>query len=70
MEHIAVKSTNIRSVGYNLEKLVLEIDFHHGGLYQYLHVQEAMYQALMASSSKGKYFDQHIREKYQTIRLR
>ncbi|WP_027633356.1 KTSC domain-containing protein [Clostridium hydrogeniformans] len=62
MQRTQVSSKNLCSVGY--ENSTLEIEFHSGKVYRYLHVPEAVYSALMSSPSKGKYFSTYIRHKY------
>ena len=59
-----VKSESIESIGYNPTDLTLEIEFRTGGVYRYLNVPESVYFALMAASSKGRYFDHSIRDRF------
>lgn len=63
-----VYSSNISSVGY--ENDTLEIHFHSGGIYQFQDVPRSVYEGLLAAPSKGKYFHKHIKDRYQSIRLR
>lgn len=60
-----VRSTNIRSVGYDPESNTLEIEFHSGSVYQYYNVPQTIYDELMRASSHGSYFHKHIRTKYK-----
>lgn len=62
MERILVSSSNLRSVGYDEDTEILEIQFHHGGIYQYQRVPQEVYDQLMAASSKGSYFDRVIKK--------
>lgn len=59
-----VSSTSIKSVGYNLLSSSLEIEFHSGSVYSYRNVPERVYNQLMAASSKGTYFNRHIKDVY------
>jgi hypothetical protein len=61
MERIPVQSSNLASVGYDAESLTLEIEFYHGGIYQYFGVPQDIYDGLINASSKGKYFHQTIK---------
>lgn len=61
-----VQSSNLHSVGYDPEGKTLEIEFRSGAVYQYKDVPLNIYRALMAASSKGKYFNSYIRDSYQT----
>jgi len=44
----AVASSSLASVGYNEEHEILEIEFNHGGVYQYFDVPKAEYEGLIA----------------------
>lgn len=62
MERIAVSSSNLASVGYDEANSVLEIEFNHGGVYQYYDVPLSAYEGLMSASSHGTYFDRYIKK--------
>lgn len=62
MNRTLVSSSNLRSVGYDPSVNVLEIEFLHGGIYQYSNVPPQIHQGLMSASSHGSYFDQHIKK--------
>ncbi len=47
MDRKPVRSSNIRSVGYEVETQVLELEFHSGGIYRYPGVPEVIYRGLM-----------------------
>jgi hypothetical protein len=70
VERQAVASSNLRSVGYDPDTETLEIQFHHGGVYQYASVPLATYEGLMNASSKGRYFASHIKERYLYRKVR
>jgi hypothetical protein len=57
-----VSSSNLHSVGYDHATSTLEIAFHSGGIYQYSRVPSTVYTALMNASSKGQFFDAHIKK--------
>jgi hypothetical protein len=59
-----VSSSSLRSVGYDPSRLVLEIEFRTGGIYQYLNVPERVYLELLTDESMGRYFDYSIRDNY------
>lgn len=65
-----VASTSIRSVGYDDEDDRLEIEFHSGGVYQYLDVPERVYTDLLGADSRGRYFHDEIRGQYSFRQLR
>ena len=62
MERLPVTSTDINSVGYDVDNQVLEVEFHKGGTYQYFNVTQNIYDDLMVSESKGKYFNLNIKK--------
>jgi hypothetical protein len=64
MERKAVESSNLASVGYDEHEEILEIEFQHGGVYQYFDVPKKVYEELMNAESHGKYFSAHIRNEY------
>lgn len=56
-----VESSNIKSIGYDTENKILEVEFRHGGIYQYLDIPENIYEEFMNADSHGKYFSEKIR---------
>lgn len=61
MKRAPVKSSNISSVGYDPVTSTLEIEFHHGGVYQYYGVPSQVHDGLMEAESKGSYFHNYIK---------
>jgi hypothetical protein len=64
-----VTSSNLRSVGYDPTCAVLQIEFHHGGIYNYYQVPWSVYAGLMEAGSKGRYHHEHIKKCYPYQRL-
>lgn len=62
MKRQNVNSSNLASVGYDETSNTLEIEFNHGGIYQYSNVPESVYSGLMNASSHGQYFDANIKK--------
>lgn len=65
-----VRSSNIRSIGYDNESRTLEVEFHSGGIYQYFNVPEAVYSGLMSASSHGSYFYRNVRKRFRYAKIR
>ena len=66
MTRKSVISSDLRSVGYDQQALVLELEFHKGGeVYRYFEVPVAVHAALMAAPSKGEYFNAHIKSRFR-----
>lgn len=69
MERELVRSSNLKSIGYDDSNQILEIEFHHGGVYRYFGVSENVYDELMSAHSKGSYFSSNIKNFYRTQKL-
>lgn len=70
MDMIAVRSSNIESVGYDAPRQLLYIKFLSGATYEYQTVPLQVYRDFMAAESKGAYHARHIRLSYPYRRLR
>lgn len=69
MQRQYVDSSNLRSVGYDAEQQILEIEFASGSVYQYFDVPAAVYEALMSASSKSAYHSQWIKYNFRYLRV-
>jgi hypothetical protein len=56
MDRKAVKSSNMKSIGYDSKKMLLEVEFNNGGIYQYHPVTEEAYIEMQNADSVGKWF--------------
>jgi hypothetical protein len=65
MKRQSVESSNLASVGYDAENEILEVEFKHGGVYQYLDVPQNVFEELMDAGSHGVYFSANIRNDYE-----
>jgi hypothetical protein len=65
MEREPVKSSQLKSVGFDAESGILEVEFNGGGIYRYLSVTKETHQGLMEAQSIGKYFGQQVRGKFK-----
>lgn len=66
---VAVKSSSVTSVGFDASLSAMEIEFAGGAVYRYFAVPAAVHAALMDASSKGVFFNQHVRAKYPFARV-
>lgn len=64
MEMISVKSSNVRSIGYDEAEKLLRVNFVSGKIYKYENVSKEVHAELMSSSSVGKYLNSKIVGKY------
>lgn len=69
MEREPVESTAIRSVGYDPEREVLEVEFHSGRIYRYTGVAADLHAWLMRSPNKGALFNRMIDGRYEFERI-
>jgi len=65
---IPVDSSLIRSVSYGTDA-TLTVHFHSGAVYRYFTVPRTILDAFLAASSKGAYFNRHIREHFRYQRV-
>ena len=65
MTRKSVESSNLASIGYDAENEILEIEFNHGGVYQYFDLPENVYKELMNADSHGRYFVHNIKDDYE-----
>jgi len=65
MERRLINSRAIRSVAYDPELLILEIEFTNGGIYQYYPVPPATYEEFCAADSKGTFVNQRIKPNFE-----
>jgi hypothetical protein len=61
-----VNSSNIRSIGFDVDSRLLEVEFHgrgakKGPIWRYFPITLETYQTLVKSESIGNYFNTHIR---------
>jgi hypothetical protein len=65
MYRTPVSSTNIRSIGYDPQSAVLEVEFTPGDVYQYFNVPENLYQQFLHAASHGQFLNDNIRYNYR-----
>ncbi len=67
---VAVRSTSVRSIGFDPECNVLEVEFHNRRVYQFFGVPRSVYESLMTAESKGRYVSKHIVPRFRAEELR
>jgi hypothetical protein len=63
--HVLVESSSIASAGYRPDQEVLEVRFRSGAVYRYLNVPPGIHGAFLAAESKGRYFNEAIRGRFE-----
>ena len=64
-----VRSDAIHAIGYDRERMLLEIVFTAGGIYRYVHVPPQLVEKFLRSPSKGRFFQKYIRGSYAMERI-
>lgn len=70
MRRHRVSSTVIASVAHEGRSNTLEVEFRNGRVYDYFGVPRAVFDDLLASDSAGKYFNDEIKPRYPSARVR
>jgi hypothetical protein len=65
-----VRSSALATVGYSKRLHILEVEFLNGAVYRYLDVPAFVHQQLLAAESKARYYDQNIRYRFVSQRVR
>lgn len=69
MNRQKVKSSNIISIGYDVQEKQMEVEFISSGVYKYFEVPKEIYFQFLKSESKGKYLFANIRGRYRYEKL-
>lgn len=67
---IKVPSSNIKSIGYDMDRKLLQITFHSDAIYQYADVPFEEFAKLISAKSIGQYFAAYIRNEYKYTMIR
>ena len=71
IQMVEVQSSNIRAAGYDKETRVLRLRFHDGAaLYDFENVPQRLYRGLMKAQSKGTFFKEQIKDKFNYTRIK
>jgi len=65
LDRIALDSTILAWIRYLPDKRLLQVGLHTGTDYEYSDVPPHTYHDLLASESKGRYFNHHIRKGFR-----
>jgi hypothetical protein len=69
MRDAAVESTTLLKVSYDDARELLQLEFCSRAVYQYFSVLAAVHQSLLDALSKGRYFNQFIRNRFPHRRI-
>ena len=57
------------SIGYDEKRLILEVEFHNGTVYQYLSVPKNIHTSMMHHESKGRFLSSTVAKRYRYKRI-
>jgi hypothetical protein len=66
---MVVDSSSLRSIGYDAATQVLEVEFRNGSVYRYVNVPTELWASFRRAPSLGKFFQDHVRDKFETMRV-
>jgi len=69
MNFTAVVSTSLATVAYDYAGHVLQLEFRSGAAYRYFGVPAEVRDGLLRASSKGRYFNREIRERFRYVHI-
>lgn len=69
MNVTAVVSAALATVAYDQAGHILQLKFRSGSVYRYFDVPAEMHDSLLRASSKGRYFNSEIRERFRHVHI-
>lgn len=66
----SVKSSNINQLTFDGNKKKMLVEFKNGGAYEYDEVPHETYKEMCEAESVGKYFQMHVRGRFQYRKVR
>ena len=68
-EMTLVESSNVESIGYDRQNMIVYIQYINGGLYIYKNVSEMEYEGLLHAPSIGSYLHRNFKNVYPYERI-
>lgn len=65
MDMIPVRSTAMSAIGYDARTMQMKITFAQGETYDFCGVPKHVFEGLLNANSKGTYYNDHIKDRYQ-----
>lgn len=65
MQRTPISSRALLSAGYDVEARELEVEFHGGRVYRYRDVPHGVYEFLLRTREKGRFFNRMIASCYE-----
>jgi hypothetical protein len=70
MKTTAVNSRTLRTVAYDADRQILQLEFHSRTKYRYFQVPVDIYEGLLQAPSKGAYFNHFIRDNFDYCQIK
>lgn len=70
MGWVHLESSVFKATRYLEEKQLLDLEFHNGAIYRYFEFPPDQYRDFLAADSYGRYFNQHILDRFREERIR
>jgi hypothetical protein len=61
---VQIDSQAIDEITYDATRSIMFVRFAHGGWYSYFEVPHDIYEDFLAAESHGRFFHEHIRDRY------
>jgi ATP-dependent DNA helicase RecG len=68
-KRLPVSSSSIAAIGYDKDMSILEVEFHHGQIYQHTGVSEKVYMQLINSPSIASFYINEIKSNFEFQKL-
>ena len=65
-----VESMGLAAIGYSRRLRALDIEFRDGSIYRYAAVPPTLHRQLMASESKARFYNRHVKKKFRSVRVK
>ena len=66
---VQLQSTSLNAATFQEQRGYLELEFGSGAIYRYRDVPAQVYDELLRAESKGRYFNQHIRNRFRYAKI-
>ena len=66
MNRESVKSSMLKSVGYDESQGILQVEFNNGKVFDYFNVPPVVFREMMESDSAGKYFHKNVKSSFES----
>ena len=70
MTRTKVTAASLKSIGYDPDSELLELEFTTGDIFDYQKVKPYLYLGLMNSNAKDVYFDKYIRDNHEVEKIK